>query len=286
MTSAAVGRLESLRCQHLAAEGLQHRSINTIRSAVSMTHRHIEGVPIGQHPLVTRLLKAVYNIRPPKPHYTETWDVDGVLNHLTSLGENSQLSLKQLSQKLVVLMALVQTSRSSELQALDVRFRIYRPDGVVFTLPSLTKKRKVGSPAKELFFGAYSADRQLCVVQCLRQYEQATLKFRTKRQDIPDPLFLSYLKPNKPVTSQRIAHWIKDLLKEAGIDVSVFKAHSVRGASTTVALTKGVSVADILHTADWSSDTTFRRFYYHPLNNTYSHKLLKGDQKSVGKSML
>ena len=116
---------------------------------------------------------------PPKPHYTETWDVDGVLDHLTSLGENSQLSLKQLSQKLVVLMALVQASRSSELQALDVRFRIYRPDGVVFTPPSLTKKRNVGSPAKELFFGAYSADRRLCVVQCLRQYEQATLKFRT-----------------------------------------------------------------------------------------------------------
>ena len=163
-TSAAVGRLESLRCQHLAAglsersskliragwsggtnttyqsgwkrwhswcikrkidpfscdiqsfldflaslyeEGLQHQSINTIRSAVSMTHRHIEGVPIGQHPLVTRLLKGVYNTRPPKRRYTETWDVDGVLNHLTSLGENSQLSRKQLSQKLVVLMALV-----------------------------------------------------------------------------------------------------------------------------------------------------------------------------------
>ena len=85
-------------------------------------------------------------------------------------------------------------------------------------------------------------------MQCLRQYEKATLKFRTKGQDSPDPLFLSYIKPNKPVTSQRIAHWIKDLLKEAGIDVSIFKAHSVRGASTTAALSKGVSVADILHT--------------------------------------
>ena len=44
----------------LYEEGLQHRSINAIRSAVSMTHRHVEGVPIGQHPLVTRLLKGVY----------------------------------------------------------------------------------------------------------------------------------------------------------------------------------------------------------------------------------
>ena len=71
----------------LVAPVLQHRSINTIRSAVSMTHRHItEGVPIGQHPLVTQLLKVVYNTRPPKPCYTETWNVDRVLDHLASLG--------------------------------------------------------------------------------------------------------------------------------------------------------------------------------------------------------
>ena len=45
----------------LFQEGLQYRTINTIRSAVSMTHSHIEGSPIGQHPLVSRLLRGVYN---------------------------------------------------------------------------------------------------------------------------------------------------------------------------------------------------------------------------------
>ena len=37
----------------LYEEGLEHRTVNSIRSAVSMTHCHVEGVPIGQHPLVT-----------------------------------------------------------------------------------------------------------------------------------------------------------------------------------------------------------------------------------------
>ena len=96
--------------------------MNTIRSAVSITHNHIEGTPIGQHPLVTRLLKGVYNMRPPKPRYSATWDVDVVIRHLQSLGENEALALKQLSQKLVLLMALVEASRVSELQALDLRF--------------------------------------------------------------------------------------------------------------------------------------------------------------------
>ena len=91
-------------------EGLQHRSINAIRSAVSMTHKHVEGSPIGQHPLVTRLLMGIYNNRPPQPRYSTMWDVDVVTRHLVLIGSNQSLTLKQLSQKLVILMALVEVS--------------------------------------------------------------------------------------------------------------------------------------------------------------------------------
>ena len=48
------------------------------------------------------------------------------------------------------------------------------------------------------------------------------------------------------------------------MDTSIFKAHSVRGASSTAAAEKGVLIADILRTADWSKDSTFKRFYYRP----------------------
>lgn len=75
-----------------------------------MTHDYIEGIPIGQHPLVTHLMKGVYNSRPPKPRYSVTWDVDVVVKYLMSLGPNSSLSLRQLSQKLALLMALVEAS--------------------------------------------------------------------------------------------------------------------------------------------------------------------------------
>ena len=63
----------------LYEEGLEHRTVNSIRSAVSMTHCHVEGVPIGQHPLVTQLIKGVYNSRPSRPCYSATWDVDSVM---------------------------------------------------------------------------------------------------------------------------------------------------------------------------------------------------------------
>ena len=39
----------------------------------------------------------------------------------------------------------------------------------------------------------------------------------------PNPLFLSYIKPHKPILSQRIAHWIKDMLSEARVDTSILR---------------------------------------------------------------
>ena len=48
----------------LYEQGLQYHTINTIRSAVSMTHNTIGNTPIGQHP---QLMKGIYNSRPPEP---------------------------------------------------------------------------------------------------------------------------------------------------------------------------------------------------------------------------
>ena len=100
----------------LFQEGLQYCTINSIRSAVSSTHQPLDGAPIGQHPLVKQLLRGAYNSRPPQPHYIHTWDVDIVLGHIKGLDENKNLSLKTLSCKLVVLMALTSANRVSGYQ--------------------------------------------------------------------------------------------------------------------------------------------------------------------------
>ena len=102
-------------------------------------------------------------------------------------------------------------------------------------MPILGKKRKVGASPKQVMFGAFTEDRHLCVVQCLKQYEAVTQQFRTKEPNQPQPLFLLYVKPHNPVTSQRLAHWIKETLGKA---TSEFKVHSVRGASSTAAAEK------------------------------------------------
>lgn len=52
-----------------------------------------------------------------------------------------------------------------------------------------------------------------------------------------------------------------------GLDISTFKAHSIRGASASAALRSGVSLSNILNTGDWSSSKNFRRFYFRDIEN-------------------
>ena len=45
-----------------------------------------------------------------------------------------------------------------------------------------------------------------------------------------------------------------------------YTVHSVRGAATSAAFLKGMLVLDIIKVADWSSDNTFKAFYYKPIS--------------------
>ena len=97
----------------------------------------------------------------------------------------------------------------------------------------------------------------------LRAYIKRTAKI-CNHSGVNQPLFLATQKPYSPVTSTSIGRWLKLNSQDAGIDTSVFKAHSTRGASSSAARQSGVSVKDILTAADLSRETTFNLFYYRP----------------------
>ena len=101
-----------------------------------------------------------------------------VLIFIKSLGDNQSLSLKHLSEKLVVLLALTSADLSSELAAHDLRFRNFHPDGVQFNLPELTKSVRVGKNLKSSFRVIFPQDKLLCPCECLKGYESLTSTFR------------------------------------------------------------------------------------------------------------
>ena len=83
----------------LATNGKAYRTVNVYRSMLSSTLGKLDGVKIGKHPLVARLLKGIYNNVPTTPKYTGFLDVSTVTRYLSSLGQNEFLSFNDLSLK-------------------------------------------------------------------------------------------------------------------------------------------------------------------------------------------
>ena len=71
-----------------------------------MTHPQIDSFRVGEHPLVSQLLKGMFHSRPPLPRYSGTWDIQKVIDYIKSLSNNESLSLKCLSPKLGILLAI------------------------------------------------------------------------------------------------------------------------------------------------------------------------------------
>ena len=98
--------------------------------------------------------------------------------------------------------------------------------------------------------------KEICPVYTLKYYV-----IKTKGHRKSSKLFVSF-KTYKKVTTSTLARWLKIVLQNSGIDISHFKAHSYRSASTSAADRAGLSVANIMKTANWSSAKTFRKFYH------------------------
>ena len=166
-----------------------------------------------------------------------------------------------------MILALTRPSRSADLVRLDLRYCRHTPEGVVFQEPGLAKQSRQGKPRVEFFFPAFPSNSRLCPQQTLRAYKQRTESFRTGGNEEQTRLFLAVVRPHKPVCSSTLARWLKSLLDKAGIDTSIFKAHSTQSAAASAAANTGITTSDILKAADWSSETAFTKFYYKPLRS-------------------
>ena len=245
------------------SEGKEYRTINVFRSAISSTHIHIHNKPVGQHPLGIRLMKGISISRPPQPRYHTTWDVKTVTEFLSNLGDNSSLSLKQLSQKLCMLMALSCPERSSIMATLDIRYMRRYPEGIKF-LHTTYRKRSHNGTLGESIYPKFSKCSRLCPVECLSTYLEKTKQWRPSSDSMQQLLFLALKKPHRLVSSATLSRWLKEVIHLAGIKEDIFKGHSVRGASTSAAKRAGLSIGTILSMADWTNTSTFNKFYYKP----------------------
>ena len=187
-------------------------------------------------------MRGVYHLchtpPPPQPRYTETWNVAIVLRSIPTWGNNTQLSLMDLTTKLVLLLALAKAPRVGELQSLNPRTIQWLPDGAC-NQGNDPAKTQQGIVPRVFFVPTLPNNVGLCPVECLRHHIQTTDMLRTMDRQ-KERLFLIGIRPHTPATRETVSRWLKEALKKAGIITNHFKAHSARGAATTAAVTARV----------------------------------------------
>ena len=265
----------------LFGEGYQYNSVNAYRSAISSVHEKVDNMDVGQHPTVVRLMKGVYNDRPPLPRYSSTWNVQTVLNFIETLGDLENLLLKHLTWKTVFLLAVTRPSRSADLSQLDTSRMRFSTKGAIFLPSSLAKQSRQGKTIAEFFFPSFPDNSNLCPVQTLKVYMERTGSLREGERR----LFIALIKPHKAVVSSSIARWLRDILNAAGVDTTIFTAHSTHGASASSASKSGITTNDILKAANWSSESVFQRFYHKEVERAaYGRAVLGGRSRNIQNS--
>ena len=159
----------------LFQNGLQYRTINNYRSAISAFHDHIQGKPVGDHPKIRSLVAGVFNSRPPQPRYCFIWNVQTVIDFIKSeWGQNEDLSDKYLTYKLTMLLALTSASRVLGLQHLDIRFMTKGTNNYMFTFGKLHEAWRKGKSPPSLRIYSFEEDTKLCLIAALEDYLERT----------------------------------------------------------------------------------------------------------------
>ena len=234
---------------------LGYSGINTAKSALSSVVTLSDSDSrIGKHQLIKRFMRGVFNLRPSVGRYTETFDAAQVLNYLRQI-DIEEISLRQITLKTTMLIALLSGQRVQTLRALRIHNVKHYDNKVEFYIDSLLKKSKPGKHLPTLCFNKYPVEN-ICVVRHVRKYIDMTKKIGND-----DSFFISFQKPHKNVSTETISRWIRLALKQSGVDTEKFKAHSTRSASASAALSQGVPVDIIMGRVGWSSERTFAKFY-------------------------
>ena len=155
-------------------------------------------------------------MRPPQPKYCTTWSVRTALDFVESLEPVEDLTLKQLSYKSVLLLALTSAARAHELAALDLTHTLQKANSWEFTLDTHVKTSRPGHKNIRICLQAFPENPKICVVCMMKVYVQRTKDIRTSER-----LLISHVSPHGAISSQSVSRWITQALHMAEVPPSL-----------------------------------------------------------------
>lgn len=255
----------------------KYRSIALARSALSALIPLRNGCTFGKDPMVSKVLKGMFMERPVMPKKVAIYDMAVVIDHMIQLPHNEDLILEMLTKKLVTLLCFLSGQRSQSISYLFEEHMLLDDTSASFYIPKRLKTTTPTFHQEPLEFDSFPDNRKVCVIDCLKCYLNRTEGIRdsVKEEGGKISLILSYEHPHRPVKSATLARYVKTFLGWAGIDITVFTAHSTRAASSSKANNLGLSLKDIAKAGGWKRPSTFQKFYNFPIRKNFGTEILK-----------
>ena len=250
----------------LFESGLSASTLKFARSSISYFLK--ESHPnITDHPYISRQIQAFEKIRPTVFRYVVTWDVKIVLDLLRSWYPHNTLSMKHLTLKACMLIAISSSDRAQTIQHIRSDNCVRSAKGVEFPIFSTTKTSRHLRRPRVVVCPKWP-DPAIDVERCVTDYMARSLTLRLKvvkqRKPKPTQLFISF-KTGLPVSRPTISRWLTEVMSMAGIDTSYFKGHSTRVASVSKAKSRGATPEQIINQGDWTNINTFHKHYDRPI---------------------
>ena len=184
---------------YLFDKGLKYRTIAGYRSMLSTVLAPVEKFPVGQHPYIIRLLRGIFNTRPPVKRLLPEWDLLIVLDGLKNapFEPMKDAPLKFVTWKTVFLVAITTFRRCSDIKSLRLGEGAVnvQSQGITFIRQGLSKQDRANHEPTKIVVPCFSENKLLDPKRAIAYYLKKTEKVRRSESQDKVQLFLSTVKP-------------------------------------------------------------------------------------------
>jgi integrase len=230
--------------------GLSTSRIRTVVAALKFFLKVYRRLDLVENPLLDMFSKGAQNLAPIPREKNEIWNPATVLNWIES--QPLPVSFLPCAREALILLLLATGWRVDDVWKLSCSVT-FSEDAAVFSFVEKRQCKIKGKFTSSQAVGCFKTCERICPIKAVKRFQVCANDSRS------DGTFLFISSTGKRASKDTLRKWAELILLQAGIRAS---AGSCRSASTSAACEKRRSIDDIMKSAGWSSENTFRKFYH------------------------
>jgi site-specific recombinase XerD len=231
--------------------GKSRSSVKTAVAALKFFLRIYHREDLADHPLVALFSKGAQNAAPLPREKSKIWNPEQVLSNLKR--KPRPRSFLDCAGEAILLLLLATGWRVDDVWKLSCKIE-FEDDCARFFFREKRKCPIKGSITTSQEVARFKTEIRVCPIAAVERFMAKAKPIRILPSNT---LFVS--STGLPASKDTLRRWVVDLLASVDIFAS---AGSCRSAATSAAFAENRKIDDIMRSAGWSSESTFRRFYH------------------------